>query len=128
MGFGGKVVSGMGQGKKFFSLEQYSRRFAKLLGGEPFAGTLNVDVGRAGATKAQEIREKAEITVEGFEHGGRKYYSVRCARVSIRNVSGLIIFPHLNHHPPNILEFVCKEDMRKMHGLKNGDFVEIEFC
>jgi len=127
MRLNGEVVSGMGEGKKFFLLEHYSRRFEKFLGGLPFAGTLNVDVGRNNGEKTRGVRENAQIKIEGFEYAGKKYFDVVCVRAKVAGVEGLIIFPHLNHHPPNILEFVCKEDMRLAHGLKNGDTVEIEF-
>ena len=122
----GKIVSGFGEGKKFFSLCQYEREFEKILGKKPFFGTLNVDVGEQKTELAQQIKERANLIVPGFEIGEREYFDVRCIRAKLNGISGLLIFPHLNHHPKNILEFVCPQEMRKSFGLGDGHEVEIE--
>ena len=125
MRIGGKVVSGMGQGSKFFLLAGYRLGFTKLLGVEPFAGTLNIDIGRENASKMQRVLDCAELKVSGFEQNGRRYYDVRCVRADVCGVEGLLIFPHLNHHPPNILEFVCAQNLREKYELTNGKRVDL---
>ena len=122
----GRVASGFGEGKKFFSLREYGAGFEKLLGTKPFFGTLNVDIGGENSSVSEEIKEGASLVVFGFESGGKKYFDVKCARARLCGVDGLLVFPRLNHHPKNILEFVCAQELRKTLGLEDGREVEIE--
>jgi riboflavin kinase len=122
----GRVASGFGEGRKFFSLSGYAGSFEKLLGKKPFPGTLNLDVGIGGEQIAAEARESAQIAVPGFKLAGKKYFGVKCARAKVRGVGGLLVFPEKNFHPKNIIEFVCSEDLRKKFGLKDGDEVKVE--
>lgn len=122
----GKVVSGLGQGKLFFSLAQYSQGFERLLERRPYPGTLNIDIGEKNAEICGKLKLGAKLVVGGFEEGGKKYFDVKCIRARLNGVAGLIIFPCLNHHPKNILEFACHENLRERFSLTDGSEVEIE--
>ena len=122
----GNVVSGKGEGQFFLLLGQYIQGFEKLLGYVPFAGTLNVKVLPEYEKQALELRMGGGLVVPGFEHAGKKYFQIKCHKAKIFRENGVIIFPFLNHHPPEILEFVCNENMRKKFGLKDGMEVEID--
>lgn len=122
----GSVVSGLGQGKEFFSLEQYYVGFEKVLGNKPYFGTLNVDVGEKNILICDKIKKSANLVVEGFEIEERKYFDVKCIRAKLSGIEGLLVFPFLNHHPPNILEFVCSQNLRQTLRLVDGMQVELE--
>ncbi|MFA5108121.1 MAG: DUF120 domain-containing protein [Candidatus Micrarchaeia archaeon] len=122
----GKVVSGRGEGQFFLSLEKYAQEFEKLLGHAPFAGTLNVRVLPEYEKLALELRMGDGLVVDGFDVGNKKYFQIKCHKAKILGEQGVIIFPFLNHHPPEVLEFVCAENMRKKFGLKDGAQIEVE--
>ena len=126
MKLNGKVVSGLGEGNKFFSLEQYEKGFERLLRTKPFFGTLNVDVGAENILICDKIKKRADLVVEGFEQNGRRYFEVKCVRAKLSSVEGLLIFPRLNHHPPNILEFVCAKNLRDSFGFEDEQRVELK--
>ena len=125
MGIVGRVVSGIGEGRKFFSLDGYNIGFEKLLGVAPFAGTLNVDVGEGSIDTVEKIKNEATLNIAGFEFEGKKYFDVKCSRAKLNGVEGLLVFPLLNHHSKNILEFVCSINLREKFGFRDGDEVEI---
>ncbi|MFH0927451.1 MAG: DUF120 domain-containing protein [Candidatus Micrarchaeota archaeon] len=138
----GRVVPGFGEGKKFFSIGQYLAEFEKILGKKPFSGTLNLDVGKENIGQVEMAERDARVCVEGFEIGGKKYGEVKCVRAKITfdggkrqegknaqgrvmGVEGFLVFPEINKHPKNIVEFACSENLREKFGLKDGNWAEI---
>jgi len=122
----GKVTGGKGEGKFFVSLKPYQQGFKEILGFVPFPGTLNVRLRDADVHKIDRMRNHADGIIDGFKMDGRDYFAIRLYKARIRDEEGALIFPHLQHHPLGIAEFVAKNDMRAKYRLKDDDEVEIE--
>lgn len=122
----GILVAGMGEGKKFLSMEQYRKGFEKLLGFSPYPGTLNLKLDGKGVEKIRELRKINTHEVPGFVLDGKQYFQIKAYRATLEEEGGAVIFPFLNHHPEGIIEFITKENMREKLGLKDGNELEIE--
>lgn len=122
----GVLVDGMGDGKKFLSMEQYKKGFEALLGFEPYPGTLNLELDEKGVEKVRELKKIDTREVPGFVLDGKQFYQIKVYRARIEEEDGAIIFPMLSHHPESIVEFVTKDCMRAKYGLENGNELELE--
>ena len=65
--FKGTIVSGMGEGAYYMSLDGYKKQFKEKLGYEPYPGTLNVKlVDRISMNSRREINRYPSIFIIGF--------------------------------------------------------------
>ena len=127
--FNGILVSGMGEGKYYMSLEGYRKQFKKKIGYIPFPGTLNI---RIFDPLSLENREKIERFgyqfIDGFSDSERTYGWVKCySAIMNDNVdiqSDLLILER-THHDKNMLEIIAPVNIKQVMGLKNGDNVKV---
>jgi len=127
--FNGTLVSGMGEGKYYMSLEGYRKQFEKKIGYIPYPGTLNI---RIFDPLSLENRKKIESFgyqfIDGFSDSERTYGWVKCYSVIINdNVdtqSDLLILER-THHDKNMLEIIAPINIKQVMGLKNGDNVKV---
>lgn len=68
----GEVVSGLGEGRYFLSLPPYKEIFKKILGFEPYEGTLNLKLDRE-----FDINKFKYIETEDFEFNGKRFLELR---------------------------------------------------
>ncbi|MFH1306959.1 MAG: DUF120 domain-containing protein [Candidatus Micrarchaeota archaeon] len=122
----GIIVSGSGEGAYFLSLEGYKKGFEKKIGFVPFEGTLNIRISDDEIGKILMLKKRKSIEIPGFEYKGRQYFQIKVFRAKVKESEGAVIFPLLDHHPDNIVEFVAKENLRKKYNLKDGEKIEIE--
>ncbi|MEW5937031.1 MAG: DUF120 domain-containing protein [Candidatus Thermoplasmatota archaeon] len=120
----GIVCQGMGEGMYYLGRSGYRKEFKRLLGVEPFKGTLNLRVtGRERAVL--EILENAEgFTIPGFEEGERTFGPVKCFRAEIRGIKALVAMPSRTHHL-DVLELVAPVHLRSRLELQDGDAVRV---
>ncbi len=114
----GKVVSGVKKGAYYVSLDVYRKFFKKLLGKEPFPGTLNI-----------ELNDGVEVTSflkERYNPPDKKYSPIFYALGKMCNKTVVIIRPKMSVHRKNVIEVVADERLREKFNLKDGDSVEIE--
>jgi len=127
--FNGILVSGMGEGKYYMSLEGYRKQFKKKIGYIPYPGTLNI---RIFDPLSLENREKIERFgyqfIDGFSDSERTYGWVKCySAIMNDNVdiqSDLLILER-THHDKNMLEIIAPVNIKQLMGLKNGDNVKV---
>jgi riboflavin kinase, archaea type len=127
--FNGILVSGMGEGKYYMSLEGYRKQFKKKIGYIPYPGTLNI---RIFDPLSLENREKIERFgyqfIDGFRDSERTYGWVKCySAIMNDNVdiqSDLLILER-THHDKNMLEIIAPVNIKQLMGLKNGDNVKV---
>ena len=113
----GKVVSGLGDGKKY--VELYREVFNKYLGINPFPGTLNVDVG-------YDVSELlAKTTSKLIPPPKPEYGAVIVFKGYIKNIEVYLVKPCITRHGWNILEIISEKNLRKELNLKDGDEIEI---
>jgi len=118
----GTITTGMGEGEYYMSMEEYARQFEEKLGFHPFPGTLNLKLSASEDIRVrQRLAELPGIMIEGFKKEGRTFGSVKCFRAEIEGVKGAVVMPSRTHHPPDTLEVISKEKLKKKLNVKEGD-------
>lgn len=120
----GKVVSGVGEGKFFLSLDGYRDQLKKKFGMEPFKGTLNVDIYDKYIEEYKELKEKEGIMLEGFEKKRKKFGPVKCFDCTIDNTDCFLVMPEKSRYE-NVAEIISENELRKKLDLEDGDQVEL---
>jgi riboflavin kinase len=120
----GTVASGLGEGAYYLNRRQYLEQFKRLLGFEPYPGTLNVEVHGAQASKLRILRSADPIEIKGFEAEGRTFGAVDAWHASVDGYACAVILPRRTHHTRTI-ELVAPARLRDRFGLKDGDALEV---
>ncbi len=124
----GKVVKGKGEGKFFMSLDEYKTQFSKLLGYEPFEGTLNLRIEEKYIPIVEFIKEIVDYNIEGFKKDGKKFGRVKVVKAVISDyVLGAVVFPEKGKHKNNIIEIIGPFNFREFFKLKNMTTVNVKF-
>ena len=128
--FEGKVVSGMGEGAYYMSLEGYRKQFKEKLGYEPYAGTLNVKlIDQIFMNARRELGKQPSIFINGFSDGTRTYGWVKCYRAVIndgRVNNAAVLVLERTHYDDSMLEVISPESIKQATGMKNGDRVKVQ--
>ncbi len=122
----GVVISGLGEGAFYISLEGYRRAIERLLGFTPYPGTLNVKLDTQSVPYRRYLDSLPGILIAGFSNGVRTYGAVKVFRARIRGIEGAVVMPERTHHPSDVIEVVAPVKLRDVLGLRDGDRVEIE--
>ena len=128
--FEGKVVSGMGEGAYYMSLEGYRKQFKEKLGYEPYAGTLNIRlIDQIFMNARRELGKQPSIFINGFSDGTRTYGWVKCYRAvlndgRVNNAAVLVL--ERTHYDDSMLEVISPESIKQATGMKNGDRVKVQ--
>lgn len=107
----GRVVSGIGIGKKYVIAEPYFRFFRELLGCDPYPGTLNISVNKI---------QKNIFSRKEFEGVG----SILYLPGKIENIRCVVLIPEKTIHI-NTIEIVSCINLRYELNLRDGDLVKI---
>jgi riboflavin kinase len=116
----GKVVTGLGEGQYYISLEGYRQQFNEKLGFDPYPGTLNIRL-----TEPFVQAEHEAVNISGFKGENRTFGGCKCYPVRIKGVRGAIIRPDRTSYPPNLIEIIAPIKLRQSLGLQDGDEVEV---
>lgn len=122
----GVVISGLGEGAFYISLEGYRRAIERLLGFTPYPGTLNVKLDPQSVPYRRYLDSLPGILIAGFSNGVRTYGAVKAFRARIRGIESAVVMPERTHHPSDVIEVVAPVKLRDVLGLRDGDRVEIE--
>nr|WP_308423740.1 DUF120 domain-containing protein [Sulfodiicoccus acidiphilus] len=126
--FRGKVVSGLGEGKIFLSMPYYVDSFKRLLGFQPFPGTLNVMLYDKEFLEARlELESVRGVEIPEHREENRVLGAVKALPASILGVTpAALVFPIRTVHPRSVIEVISPYHLREKLSLKDGDEVEIE--
>lgn len=130
--FEGSVVSGMGEGAYYMSLQGYRRQFKDKLGYEPYPGTLNVRlVDPLFMNARRELGlHPPSVFIEGFSDGTRTYGWVKCYRARINGGDAVsdaaVLVLERTHYDDTMLELISPFPIKETLGMKNGDRITIE--
>lgn len=120
----GKVAAGLGEGRYYISREGYRKAFSRLVGFDPYPGTLNIEVDPLDREKVSELKDVDGLLIEAFESEGRTFGAVKCFRAELMGVEAAAIFPLRSHHA-NVLEIISPHHLRERLGLKDGAEVQV---
>lgn len=131
--FEGSVVSGMGEGAYYMSLEGYRRQFKEKLGYEPYPGTLNVRLTDPLYMNARrDLGRHPSIFIDGFSDGTRTYGWVKCYRAAIIGGAGqeavenaAVLVLERTHYDDSMLEVIAPISIKEATGIKVGDPIRV---
>jgi riboflavin kinase len=93
--FEGHIITGMGEGAYYMSLDGYKKQFKEKLGYEPYPGTLNIKLNSMLFVEAKkEMLKYPSINIEGFSDQSRTFGWVKCYPASIndsKNINSSIL-------------------------------------
>lgn len=121
----GKIVTGLGEGRYYISRDGYRKAFGRLLGFDPFPGTLNIEVEPLDREKMAELKDMDGLLIPEFQSEGRTFGAVKCFRARLAaeardvDVEAAAIFPLRSHHV-NVLELVSPHELRDKLALRDG--------
>jgi riboflavin kinase len=123
----GTLVSGLGEGAYYMSLEGYSKQFKTKIGYIPFPGTFNVKLGKKEYTEAiSQFEEMEGIHIDGYSDGKRTYGWVKCFKAKLNStINCQLIRLERSHHDTSIIELISKNSLRKTAKLSDNSKVTI---
>ena len=124
----GSVISGLGEGAYYMSLNGYTKQFKAKIGYIPFPGTLNIKLNQLQATQiVQQLDDLESVIIDPFSDGKRTYGWVKCFHATLNNsIKCELIRLERTHHNNSIIELISKNNLRKTSKLKTGSKVMIE--
>jgi len=123
----GTLVSGLGEGAYYMSLEGYSKQFKTKIGYIPFPGTFNVKLGKKEYTEAvSQFEEMDGIHIDGYSDGKRTYGWVKCFKAKLNStIECQLIRLERSNHDTSIIELISKSNLRKTAKLSDDSKVTI---
>lgn len=139
----GVLVSGMGEGAYYMTLDGYTRQFRSKVGYVPFPGTLNVRLsGRRYMEAVRRLKsERAGEMIDSFSDGRRTYGWAICYPALLRagpasggdaadsktaEVQCDLITLERTHHDDSIIELISAVCIREATGISDGSDVTVE--
>jgi riboflavin kinase len=122
----GSVISGLGEGKYYMSLQHYITQFARTLGFEPYPGTLNIRLNPSSLPTRKRLDQREWIPIEGFTANERTFGNARCLPCKIGKIPCGIVVPGRSHYPDDVLEIIAPVSLREVYGLGDTDIVTVE--
>jgi riboflavin kinase, archaea type len=130
MDFEGSVISGMGEGAYYMSLEGYRIQFREKLGYEPYPGTLNVRLtDQIYMNGRLELGKHPSIFINGFSDGTRTYGWVKCYRATLNDGAidnAAVLVLERTHYDDSMLEVIAPISIKQAAGIKNGDRIKVQ--
>lgn len=120
----GVLTSGMGQGALFMALPWVRDAISRMLGFDPYPGTLNVRLVTPDMVAAwRRIREgdALRLTLPAGEPCGARLFQTIVAP----DVAAAIIVPDVTSHGDDVLELVAGVHVRSRLGLRDDDAVTL---
>jgi riboflavin kinase, archaea type len=128
--FEGHIITGMGEGAYYMSLDGYKKQFKEKLGYEPYPGTLNIKLNSMLFVEAKkEMLKYPSINIEGFSDQSRTFGWVKCYPASIndsKNINSSILILERTHYDDSIIELIAPFSIKEQFSLKNGDYVKLK--
>ena len=128
--FVGNVISGMGEGAYYMSLEGYRIQFREKLGYEPYPGTLNVRLtDQIYMNGRLELGKHPSIFINGFSDGTRTYGWVKCYRATLNDGAidnAAVLVLERTHYDDSMLEVIAPISIKQAAGIKNGDRIKVQ--
>ncbi|MCW3133550.1 MAG: DUF120 domain-containing protein [Methanophagales archaeon] len=126
----GRLITGMGEGEYYTTLDGYRKQFEAKLGFTPFPGTLNLSLDLLCIVTRKKLDARRGIEIEGFELENRTFGGAKCFPCKIlderaEGIKSAVIIPHRTHYPDDILEIISPVFLRGELALRDGDELRI---
>lgn len=122
----GRLITGLGEGEYYTTLEGYRKQFEAKLGFTPFPGTLNLSLESQSIATRKKLDGRKGIEIEGFESEKRTFGGGKCfpCKILCDNAEGIksaVIIPDRTHYPEDVLEIISPVYLRCELKLEDGD-------
>lgn len=117
----GEVVSGLGRGASYISMNTYQKRFKEELGFVPYPGTLNIEVDESVRDRFEDAA--TDIDIDSFHVDGEDYSAVTAYPAQINGVEVAVLNLEITDHPETIAEIIAPVNLREELGLDDGDTI-----
>lgn len=128
--FEGHIITGMGEGAYYMSLNGYKQQFKEKLGYEPYPGTLNIKLNSMLYVEAKkEMLKYPSIDIEGFSDQSRTFGWVKCYPAYINdsvNINSSILILERTHYDDSIIEIIAPFSIKEQFSLKDGDCIRLK--
>jgi len=128
--FEGHIITGMGEGAYYMSLNGYKQQFKEKLGYEPYPGTLNIKLNSMLYVEAKkEMLKYPSIDIEGFSDQSRTFGWVKCYPAYINDsvdINSSILILERTHYDDSIIEIIAPFSIKEQFSLKNGDYIKLK--
>ena len=121
----GSVTSGLGEGGYYMRQEGYRKQFKRLLGFEPYPGTLDVKLSNESRELKATLENLPGKRIDGFVTPERTFGQVKCFSAKLRGVRVAVVMPSRSAHA-DVIELISAKNLRKSLKLKGGDAVNVE--
>jgi riboflavin kinase, archaea type len=125
----GRIVSGMGEGAYYMSLEGYRKQFRQKLGYSPFPGTLNIKLSDPASMRSRrDLSTYPSIFIDGFSDKLRTYGWVKCYPAEINNglvKKAALLILERTHYDDSTIEIIAPISIKESIKVKNGDYVSV---
>lgn len=108
----GSVRTGLGEGRYYLSRRGYQEQFLRLLGWEPYPGTLNIELSGAETNKLRFLKRHPVHVIEGFQAEGRTFGGVTCHPATVGGQPCAAILPNRSHYTTT-LELIAPVYLRE---------------
>jgi len=122
----GSVISGLGEGKYYMSLDHYVEQFSRALGFVPYPGTLNIRLHPSSLSIRRRLDQRDWIPIEGFSANERTFGNARCLPCRFRDTACGIVIPGRSHYPDDVLEIIAPVSLRETYLLVDSDTIAVE--
>ncbi len=124
--FRGRLIRGRGEGVQFTEVPWVKEAFTRILGFEPYPGTVNLRV------DPSEVGDALRVLREAEGHWmpppeGSGFCAARCfrGRLGTGLKAGLVI-PEVEGYYEDILEILAPVNVQEALGVSEGDALEVE--
>jgi riboflavin kinase, archaea type len=125
----GRVVSGMGEGAYYMSLEGYRKQFRQKLGYTPFPGTLNIKLSDPVSIRSRrDLSTYPSIFINGFSDNVRTYGWVKCypAEINKQHIeNAALLVLERTHYDDNTIEIIAPISIKESTKIKNGNWISV---
>ncbi len=119
----GRVITGVGEGQYFTTLDWVRQQFLDKFGFEPVPGTFNVKVAAEGVPELETLNGSypgVEIVPPNPE-----FCLAKCFRVRVGAVDGVLVTPMVEGYPKDLVEIMAPVNVRQALGVGDDDAVEV---
>jgi CTP-dependent riboflavin kinase len=123
----GRLVTGIGHGKRFTRLDWARRQFVDKLGIDPFPGTINMIVEAADSVRVwNRLKGTPGVRIENPNDGPHDC-DARCYPVSIDGrIEAAIVVPEVPNYSPVQIEVIAAVGVREALAVDDGDSLKLE--
>jgi riboflavin kinase len=127
--FKGRVFTGLGEGAYYVRLDGYRKQFRKLLGYNPYPGTLNIQLlTEADVNEFQLLKATIGIQIQGFVSGDRTFGPVTCYPTTVNSEGkAAVLVIERTHHHPNVVEIIAPINLREKLNIIDDDIITVKF-